>query len=91
MPIARAIAAKSGFLRSTPVSMKPDHEKRLLGVLLKRHVAAGHRVEPDGRAFVQKVEQHLFVIAAQTDGVAVILAEFQHVSDDAGRVRPPVY
>src|SRR5205823_10132836 len=62
-------------------------------VLPEGLAAADGRVEPEVRALVEEVQEHLLVVAAQHDDPAVcrIAHEFEHVGDGAGDVFAAVY
>ncbi len=61
--------------------------QRGAGVLRKGLIAPGRCLHPDEIARVQKIQQHLFVISAQTNNVfGIFAAQIQHVLDTARNV-----
>ncbi len=63
------------------------HMQRLTRVLLESAFAPDRRMQPERRALVNKVEQHLFVIAAQAeDALRLFVVKFDDIRDRAGHV-----
>jgi hypothetical protein len=72
------------------VALRAD-ARALARVLLDGALAPDRRVQPERAAFVNEVEEHLLVVAAQADdALRVLVPERDHVLDRAGYLRAAV-